>query len=270
MRFQFNARTIMPNTGGAEKWPDGNYPLIIIGAEGKAIKTGDTTGSRLVFEVQCIDGPNKGKKNFIGLNLEHANDTTKRIAWEHLSAITWVCGKPDMNQTEDLYNIPFVAYATGSERGNNWGNFKTINGENAIDVYNRVAAGGPIFPQGQAPMQAMPPNTGAPFVGGQPQGGFPQTSQGPAQGGFPQQGQPAPGGWATGPGAGQPAQGGFAPPNGPAQQGQPQQQGGGWGAGPGTAQQGGGFVPPGGPVQQQGQQWTAGGPAPTAQPGWQQ
>lgn len=273
MRFQFNARTVMPSTGGAEKWPDGNYPLIIVGAEGKAIKTGDTTGSRMVFEVQCIDGPMKGKKNYIGLNLEHNNETTKRIAWEQLSAISWVVGKPDMNQTEDLYNIPFVAYATASERGNNWNNFKTINGENALDVYNRVAAGGPIFPQGQPAQQQG---------GFQPQqGGFAPPNANPnvppqAQpGGFnPQQAQAQPaqqgGGWATGPGA---SGGGFQPPNGGGNP--PPAQGGGWQTGGQQGGgQGGGFSPPaqGQPGGQPpaGGGWGAGGPAPSAQPGWTQ
>ena len=224
----FNAQQYDPTQGGGSL-PVGRHPVIIESSEVKANKAND--GGYLQLNLKLIDGPQMGTTGAYRLNLYHSNPQTAEIAHRQLSAICHVIGVFNVQDSQQLHNIPFIA-EVGLQKGE----------EAAQKGYTEVKK---VFDiNGNEPGKA---GQGAPAA--QPQ------QQPAAQGGFGQQ-QPAqqpaaqPQGNAPAWGDGQPAQqqpqgapAGNAPAWGqqPAQQPaaqQPAQQAGGW-------QQGGG-APAGG------------------------
>lgn len=224
----FNAQQYDPTQGGGSL-PVGRHPVIIESSEVKANKAND--GGYLQLNLKLIDGPQMGTTGAYRLNLYHSNPQTAEIAHRQLSAICHVIGVFNVQDSQQLHNIPFIA-EVGLQKGE----------EAAQKGYTEVKK---VFDiNGNEPGKA---GQGAPAA--QPQ------QQPAAQGGFGQQ-QPAqqpaaqPQGNAPAWGGGQPAQqqpqgapAGNAPAWGqqPAQQPaaqQPAQQAGGW-------QQGGG-APAGG------------------------
>jgi hypothetical protein len=243
MRFNLDTTQIAPNTGGTEIWEAGNYPLVFLDAQAKELSSGG--GMRIGALVEAIDGPMKGRKNVIGFNVENPKSPQNaQIAREQWSAMCWaILQAPYNGDTDTLRGKPFVAQAKKTEGGNNWDQFQTINGERAIDVYNRVMGRGAQQPQtgvqgsGPTPQQGPQPgfNQGG-FASppGQAPGGFGQAPQGQQTfGQAPQQAAP-PG---FGQGGGQQQQPGFQPGGGG--------QGGGWGAQPGQGFPQGGAAPAG-------------------------
>ena len=224
----FNAQQYDPTQGGGSL-PVGRHPVIIESSEVKANKAND--GGYLQLNLKLIDGPQMGTTGAYRLNLYHSNPQTAEIAHRQLSAICHVIGVFNVQDSQQLHNIPFIA-EVGLQKGE----------EAAQKGYTEVKK---VFDiNGNEPGKA---GQGAPAA--QPQ------QQPAAQGGFGQQ-QPAqqpaaqPQGNAPAWGGGQPAQqqpqgapAGNAPAWGqqPAQQPaaqQPAQQAGGW--------QQGGAAPAGG------------------------
>lgn len=220
----FNAQQYDPTQGGGSL-PVGRHPVIIESSEVKANKAND--GGYLQLNLKLIDGPQMGTTGAYRLNLYHSNPQTAEIAHRQLSAICHVIGVFNVQDSQQLHNIPFIV-EVGLQKGE----------EAAQKGYTEVKK---VFDiNGNEPGKA---GQGAPAA--QPQ------QQPAAQGGFGQQ-QPAaqPQGNAPAWGGGQPAQqqpqgapAGNAPAWGqqPAQQPaaqQPAQQAGGW--------QQGGAAPAGG------------------------
>ena len=220
----FNAQQYDPTQGGGSL-PVGRHPVIIESSEVKANKAND--GGYLQLNLKLIDGPQMGTTGAYRLNLYHSNPQTAEIAHRQLSAICHVIGVFNVQDSQQLHNIPFII-EVGLQKGE----------EAAQKGYTEVKK---VFDiNGNEPGKA---GQGAPAA--QPQ------QQPAAQGGFGQQ-QPAaqPQGNAPAWGGGQPAQqqpqgapAGNAPAWGqqPAQQPaaqQPAQQAGGW--------QQGGAAPAGG------------------------
>ena len=224
----FNAQQYDPTQGGGSL-PVGRHPVIIESSEVKANKAND--GGYLQLNLKLIDGPQMGTTGAYRLNLYHSNPQTAEIAHRQLSAICHVIGVFNVQDSQQLHNIPFIV-EVGLQKGE----------EAAQKGYTEVKK---VFDiNGNEPGKA---GQGAPAA--QPQ------QQPAAQGGFGQQ-QPAqqpaaqPQGNAPAWGGGQPAQqqpqgapAGNAPAWGqqPAQQPaaqQPAQQAGGWqqgGAAPATS-----------------------------------
>lgn len=222
----FNAQQYDPTQGGGSL-PVGRHPVIIESSEVKANKAND--GGYLQLNVKLIDGPQMGTTGAYRLNLYHSNPQTAEIAHRQLSAICHVIGVFNVQDSQQLHNIPFIV-EVGLQKGE----------EAAQKGYTEVKK---VFDiNGNEPGKA---GQGAPAA--QPQ------QQPAAQGGFGQQ-QPAQqpqqpqGGGAWG---GQPAQQPAAQPQGnapawgqpqqPAQQ--PQQPA---GNAPAWGQQQGGAAPAGG------------------------
>ena len=220
----FNAQQYDPTQGGGSL-PVGRHPVINESSEVKANKAND--GGYLQLNLKLIDGPQTGTTGAYRLNLYHSNPQTAEIAHRQLSAICHVIGVFNVQDSQQLHNIPFIV-EVGLQKGE----------EAAQKGYTEVKK---VFDiNGNEPGKA---GQGAPAA--QPQ------QQPAAQGGFGQQ-QPAaqPQGNAPAWGGGQPAQqqpqgapAGNAPAWGqqptqqPAAQ-QPAQQAGGW--------QQGGAAPAGG------------------------
>ena len=195
----FNAQQFDPTQGGGSL-PVGRHPVIIESSEVKANKAND--GGYLQLNVKLIDGPQTGTTGAYRLNLYHSNPQTAEIAHRQLSAICHVIGVFNVQDSQQLHNIPFIV-EVGLQKGE----------EAAQKGYTEVKK---VFDiNGNEPGKA---GQGAPAA---------KPQQQPAQGGFGQQ-QPAQqpqqpqGGGAWGQ---QPAQQPAAQPqgNGPAWGGQPQQ-----------------------------------------------
>ena len=54
-----------------------------------------------------MDGPHKGRKVFIGLNIRHTNIQTMEIANRELTSIAQAVGLPYIQDTQQLHNMPF-------------------------------------------------------------------------------------------------------------------------------------------------------------------
>jgi hypothetical protein len=207
----FDAKNYDP-TQGLPQLPVGKHPVIIRSSEVKP--TSDGNSGMLVFELQIIDGPSKGATGAYRLNLYHTNQQTVEIAHRQLSAVCHVTGVYNVQDSEQLHNIPFMVEVALQK-----------DAEAAAKGYTQVVR---VFDRnGNEPGKA-----GAGQQMQQPGNQQPGGQQQPPQGSQGGQQQPA---W------------GQQPQNG--QQGnqqQPQGGGGGWGGNNG----GGGNQPPQGGQQQ--------------------
>ena len=246
----FNAQQFDPTQGGGSL-PVGRHPVIIESSEVKANKAND--GGYLQLNVKLIDGPQMGTTGAYRLNLYHSNPQTAEIAHRQLSAICHVIGVFNVQDSQQLHNIPFIV-EVGLQKGE----------EAAQKGYTEVKK---VFDiNGNEPGKA---GHGAPAA--QPQ------QQPAAQGGFGQQ-QPAQqpqqpqGGGAWG---GQPAQQPAAQPQGNApawggdQPAQQQPQGAPAGNAPAWGQQPAQQPAAQQPAQQAGG-WQQGGAAPAGGAPWGQ
>lgn len=172
MQFRFDATTVVPNAGQAvEKWAIGYHPVVIRSADIKPIQN-KPNSARLSLKVEAIDGPEKGKVNYIGLNIQHDNPEVVRISFEQFSAICWCVNKIRIETIDELFNIPFVAFATQTDRGNNFEAFQNMQRVPAIEIAR--AAGMPMGGGGaptNQPAAAPAQSWGAQPAGNQPAAG---------------------------------------------------------------------------------------------------
>lgn len=201
---------------GMPSLPVGKHPVVIVNDEIKPTK--DNSGGYLELTVEIIDGPSKGMRGPMRLNLYNQSQQAVEIAHRQFSAICHAVGVYQVNDGRQLHNIPFMVEVTLQRDPE-----QAKKGYTEISrVYDRNGnEPGKPGNQGAAAQPAQGGNQGGAAWGGQPQ------QQAPAQQQAPQGGNP---GW----GGGQP-QGNQQQP-----QGQPAQQGGGWQQNAGGGNQGGG------------------------------
>ena len=102
----FDATNIEP-IKAYEVLPPGKYLAQIVNSETRVTKDG--TGQYLQVEIDVLDGPYKGRKLFDRLNLVNANPVTVEIAQRTLSAICHATGRMQVQDSEELHLIPFIA-----------------------------------------------------------------------------------------------------------------------------------------------------------------
>ncbi len=102
----FDATSIEP-AKALEVLPPGKYPAQIVNSEMRVTKDG--MGQYLWLEIDVLDGPYKGRKLFDRLNLVNANPQTVEIAQRTLSAICHATGRMQVQDSEELHLIPFIA-----------------------------------------------------------------------------------------------------------------------------------------------------------------
>lgn len=203
----FDATKFDP-TQGVPAMPVGKHPVVIVDSEVKA--TSDNTGGMLVLTLQIIDGPAKGQKGAYRLNLYNQSQQAVEIAHRQLSAVCHAIGVFQVQDSQQLHNVPFMVDVTLQKDPE-----AAKKGYTEVSrVYDRNGNEPGKPPQGGA---AQPAAGGQ--WGGQPAaGGAPQTTQQPppaASGptwGNPGGGNPNPpaaGGWNQG---GAPAAGGNPAP----------------------------------------------------------
>lgn len=179
--------------------PEGWYNFIIDESGAAPTKDGNPNHLRLNLRASVIDGPHKGRKVFIGLNIRHTNIQTMEIANRELSSIAAAVKLPYIQDTQQIHNIPFKGRVKITKDSNGvYDDRAEIKSYKTIDF----VVPGVIAPIGvpQAAPQAAPqqaPQGWAPQAAPQqqyaPNGHAPQTMpQQPPNGGWqqPQQAQP--------------------------------------------------------------------------------
>lgn len=259
MTLNFDIRSVAPSVG-RDPVPNGKYKVVI--KKTNIGPTKDGQNGALKVNADIIDGPYSGKSLFKNFNIYHSNPEASSIAYAELSALGWVLGVYQMQDTtqEDnmlpaLHGKPHIWIVSTAA------NSKTGKMQNNVDGFEDIYGNGPdklaAGQGGQQPQMGGPPPSGPPqpapqaqqWGGSPPPSAAPQGQQWGAPQGGPPQGAPAPGGpppgqWNGGPT--QPQQ--HNPPPSWPQQGNPSAP---------FAPQGGYAAPP---PQPGGNQWGGGAP----------
>lgn len=101
----FDATEVEPN-GSFEPVPAGEYRAHIIASEEKTNKA--ETGSYFELKLEIIDGEQSGRQVIERLNINNPNEKAVEIAYRTLSAICHAAGKLNVQDTEELHNIPML------------------------------------------------------------------------------------------------------------------------------------------------------------------
>lgn len=154
MNLNFNAATVAPQQA-FEPLESGWYIASITGAEEKATNAG--TGSYLKLEFTIVSENGKGRKVWTNLNLNNPNPKAVEIAYQQLSAICHAVGVMQLNNIQQVYNMPMGIKLTirkqeGYEPSNEIKGFKAAN---LVPANHLVAQAAPA-PQGFAPQNAAP------------------------------------------------------------------------------------------------------------------
>lgn len=209
----FNAQQYDP-TQGVGGLPVGKHPVVIESSEVKANSKND--GGYLQLNLKIIDGPSAGSVGAYRLNLYHQNQQTVEIAHRQLSAVCHVIGVFNVQDTQQLHNIPFVVevdFQKGEEaRQKGYTEVKRVFDINGNEPGKAGQGQQQAQPQGFGQQAAHAPQQAAAPAGGPAWGGQAPAAQPPAQ--APQGQQPAWGGGqaqqpAQSPAWGQPAAGGW-------------------------------------------------------------
>lgn len=103
----FNAHQFAPVQGGNfQQLPLGMHPVHIVASEVKA--TADNSGGMLVFELEVIDGPNRGATGLMRINLYSSSDKSRGFAEGQMSALCHLTGVFMPEDTSQLHGKPFV------------------------------------------------------------------------------------------------------------------------------------------------------------------
>ena len=174
-QLNFDARTVVPDTGQQDPVPAGWYKVVMDKSEMKPTKDG--TGMRLEMQFKVIDGQYTNRKIFEGLNLQNANPVAQEIAYKQLSAVAHAVNVLMVEDSSQLHNIPLqikvkLKPAQGQyDAGNSIVAYKNINelvSHTPAAVPGAPAAFGAGAPASFAPPPAAfaPPPVAAPAAGG--------------------------------------------------------------------------------------------------------
>lgn len=184
MQFQqpFDARTVDP-AATYSSLPAGDYKVQITASEAKPTKDG--TGGYLELQLTIVEGQFQGRNLQYRLNIFNQNPQAVEIAYRQLSAVCHVTGVFNLQASEQLHGIPFVAIV-GFQKTNP--DYNEIKGVKTLDGQT-PGSKSPQQPMAAAPAPAAANPWGAPAA---PPAAAPAPWQPPAAAPAP---APAPGGW---------------------------------------------------------------------------
>jgi len=107
-----------------EVLPPGKYPAQIVASDMRL--TRDGMGQYLNLEIDVLDGPYKGRKLFDRLNLVNNNSQTVEMAQRTLSAICHATARLQVQDSEELHLIPFMAVVQVQPPKNGYGESNKI------------------------------------------------------------------------------------------------------------------------------------------------
>lgn len=111
-KIDFNADDV-PEDEGFTPLEEGEYVCQIVQSEMKETKAG--TGQYLELRVQCLEEPYVGRLIFERLNLINPNETAVKIANRTLADICLACGINEVEDSEELHGIEFLAKVVKTE-----------------------------------------------------------------------------------------------------------------------------------------------------------
>lgn len=131
MRINFNLAQTQAYTASTPVLPGGDYVVEIVSESDQQIKSG---GNALVFEYQIREGQFRGARLRDWINIGSSNQTAREIGQRRLKAIAEAVALPNINDTRELFNRPFVVTVSVSDyQGRN---------RNNIDDYKALSSTG--------------------------------------------------------------------------------------------------------------------------------
>jgi len=107
LNFKASAIKVEERSNSFDPLPAGQYELMITRSATKPTKAG--TGSYLELEMQVIGGQHSGRRHWERLNLDNPSQQTVKIAEEQLARLCNALGIDDVNDSEQLHDLPFLA-----------------------------------------------------------------------------------------------------------------------------------------------------------------
>ena len=105
--FSFNANDAPPPTSMSRgPLPEGKYEAIITQSDIKETKAG--TGQYIELVIQITDGEFSGRRLWERLNVSNPNKKAEEMAKTALGALCVATNVLDMDDTEQLHDIPFL------------------------------------------------------------------------------------------------------------------------------------------------------------------
>ena len=95
-----------PARSSFDPMPKGDYQAIVTESQLKTTKAGD--GEYIELTIQIVDGDFSGRRHWERLNVVNKNDKTQSIARSHLNALAQACNVPNLKDTTELHDVPFV------------------------------------------------------------------------------------------------------------------------------------------------------------------
>jgi hypothetical protein len=105
-KVHFDISTYEAPKSGFDPLPKGEYEAIVTESQMKITKAG--TGEYLALSMQITDGEHSGRKIWENLNLHNPNEVAETIARANLKAISEACGFAELDDTDQLNDIPFI------------------------------------------------------------------------------------------------------------------------------------------------------------------
>lgn len=103
---QFDASQVAPSTG-YDVIPKGEYVMRITDSD--VVSNSAQTGTVLKLTLEVVSGEYAGRKVFDQLNLTNPNEMAVKISRERLSAYCHATGVIQLQDSQQLHGIPFVA-----------------------------------------------------------------------------------------------------------------------------------------------------------------
>jgi hypothetical protein len=108
-KFDFNAASVEPmQSRSFDPLPKGDYEMMIVKSDVKSTQAG--TGHYIELEMHVLGGEHSGRRIWERLNIDNPNKTAQDISQAALAALCHAVNVPDMSETEQLHDIPFVAH----------------------------------------------------------------------------------------------------------------------------------------------------------------
>jgi hypothetical protein len=164
----FDASQVEPNSE-YEVLPPGKYLAQIVNSEMRPTKDG--MGQYLFLEIDILEGQYQGRKLFDRLNLSNPNPNAVEIAQRTLSSICRAVGRLQVNNSEQLHLLPFIADVRVRPPKGEYGE------SNSIRYLPRAQGGAQPAPMRPATAMASPSPASAPAAAAPAANGLPWKRQ---------------------------------------------------------------------------------------------
>ena len=145
----FDATQVQPDSGQLDPVPAGWYIVSVDESELKP--TSDGLGARLAVRFSILEGQFANRKIYTGFNIRNANPVAQEIAFKQLSALAHAVGVLQVQDSQQLHNIPLKVRVKirppkdGYDAQNDITAFKNVN-----EDVGGTAAGAPATPAAPA------------------------------------------------------------------------------------------------------------------------